>query len=164
MHECLVQNRQKIKVFGEIWPSLGLLSKSIIPRNIHPMKLKPSKKRFLSSKRSFFEPFKKISKLVQNRQKFKVNPFTFCRNLAIFGTFSNSIYMYIYIYIYIYNTNVIYNTVCIQLPRRHQHIQYIIINYFQLHPYIIHLYILLITINCQMYIYISVPTTIHQYG
>ena len=25
--------------------------------------------------------------MVQNRQKVKVNPFTFCRNLAIFGTF-----------------------------------------------------------------------------
>ena len=25
--------------------------------------------------------------MVQNREKVKVNPFTFCRNLAIFGTF-----------------------------------------------------------------------------
>ena len=37
--------------------------------------------------RSFFAPLKKISKMVQNRQKVKVNYFTFCRNLAIFGTF-----------------------------------------------------------------------------
>ena len=66
--------------------------------------------------------------------------------------------VYVCMYMYIY-TNTIYNTVYIY--KFYSSLQSIIINYIQLHPYITHLYILLITINCQMYIYIYVPTTIY---
>ena len=56
---------------------------------------------------------------------------------------------------YMYIIQIQYITRCIYITSiRHYHIQSIIINYIQLQPYITHLYILLITINCQMYIYI----------
>ena len=59
----------------EIWPFWGLFSKPILSRNIHPMKLKPSKKRFLRPKEPFFSLLKNSQKWSKIVKKLRLTPF-----------------------------------------------------------------------------------------
>ena len=87
----MVQNRQKVKVnpftFGRNLAIFETFFKIHFLEKYTSNEAQTNLKTLFTALRSFFEPFKKISKMVQNRQKVKVNPFTFGRNLAIFGTF-----------------------------------------------------------------------------
>ena len=87
----MVQNRQKVKVNPfAFWQNLAIFRtffKVHFLEKYTSNRAQTKMKTLFKAQRTFFEPFYKTSKMVQNRQKFKVNPFTFWRNLAIFGTF-----------------------------------------------------------------------------
>ena len=87
----MVQNRQKVKVnVFTFWRNLAIFGSFLKVRFLEKYTSNEAQtkiKTLFKALRTFFEPFKKISKMVKNRQKVKVNLFTFWRNLAIFGTF-----------------------------------------------------------------------------
>ena len=91
----MAQNRQKVKVNPfTFWPKFGHFwdfFQSPFSRDIYiQWSSNDDKNAFQWPERSFSEPFEKISKMAQNRQKVKVNPFTFWAKFGHFWDFFQS--------------------------------------------------------------------------